>query len=106
MKTIGTHNYHVYILTNLKKTVLYTGVTNDLGRRLFEHSEDSLALKKHFTGKYNCIHLIYYERYDQVVHAIEREKEIKGWSREKKEKLISDFNPEWGFLNHHFDEMD
>ena len=99
MKPIGTHNYFVYILTNNDKSVLYTGVTNDLNRRLFEHKEDSIGGKKSFAGKYNCVNLIYYEHFDQIEYAIEREKEIKGWSRTKKKKLIQDFNPTWEFLN-------
>ena len=51
MKPIGTHNYYIYITTNVNKTVLYIGVTNDLQRRLYEHKEDALNSKKHFTGK-------------------------------------------------------
>lgn len=99
IKPIGTHNYFVYIVTNMNKTVLYIGVTNDLKRRLFEHEYDSLNEKRHFTGKYNVIYLIYYERFDYIEQAIMREKEIKGWTRIKKEKIISEFNPEWVFLN-------
>ncbi len=79
------HNYFVYITTNHTKTILYTGVTNDLTRRLSEHREDSQTGKITFAGKYNCYNLIYYDRYSQVEHAIEREKEIKGWTRAKKE---------------------
>jgi putative endonuclease len=79
--------------------VLYTGVTNDIERRLFEHKEDSIGGKKSFAGKYNCVNLVYFELFDQIEYAIEREKEIKGWSRTKKKNLISNFNPEWKFLN-------
>ncbi len=96
-------NYFIYILTNYKKTVLYTGVTNNIKRRLFEHKEDSLAKKKTFAGKYNCYYLVYYERYQFIDHAIKREKEIKGWVRSKKVKLINDFNPRWRFLNNEVD---
>jgi putative endonuclease len=99
MKTIGTHNYFVYIITNKNKTVLYTGMTNELNNRLYWHEDDSKNFKKHFTGKYNVYYLLYYERFQEVDHAIMREKQIKGWKREKKEKLINDFNPEWRFLN-------
>ena len=99
MKPIGMHNYFVYILTNNDKSVLYTGVTNDLERRLVEHKEDSIGGKKSFAGKYNCVNLIYYEHFENIEFAIEREKEIKGWSRSKKKELISDLNPEWKFLN-------
>jgi len=99
LKPIGTHNYFVYILTNNDKSVLYTGVTNDLERRLFEHKEDSIGGKKSYAGKYNCVNLIYYEHFDNIEYAIKREKKIKGWSRHKKKELISNFNSEWRFLN-------
>jgi putative endonuclease len=93
------HNYFIYILTNVKKNVLYTGVTNDLAARLYEHKMDSLNAKKTFAGKYNCIYLVYYERFQYIEHAIEREKEIKGWKREKKIRLIESLNPKWDSLN-------
>ena len=92
-------NYFTYILTNKNKTVLYTGVTNNLKRRLNEHQEDAKGAKNTFAGKYNCYYLVYYERFQLIDHAIKREKEIKGWKRDKKEKLIEDFNSEWKFLN-------
>ena len=99
MKPLGLHNYFVYITTNSTKTVVYTGITNNLGQRLWEHKEDATTVKKHFTGKYNAYFLIYWERFDDVEAAIRREKQIKGWTREKKNILISNFNPEWKFLN-------
>jgi putative endonuclease len=100
MKPIGTHNYFVYITTNKNKTVLYTGVTNDLRARLAQHQQSSLSFpSSSFAGKYNAVFLIYYERFDFIEHAIEREKEIKGWRRSKKEALIATLNPEWKFLN-------
>lgn len=99
MKPIGTHNYFVYITTNKNKRVLYTGVTNDLNNRLFEHKADAKSTKKHFTGKYNAYFLIYWERYEYINDAIDREKEIKGWTSVKKENLINSMNPEWKFLN-------
>lgn len=89
------HNYYVYILTNFCKTVLYTGVKNDLQRRLVEH-EGGMS---EFTAKYNCFYLVYWEHHPYVNNAIAREKEIKGWRRAKKEALINDFNSEWKFLN-------
>jgi putative endonuclease len=98
MKTKGTHNYYVYILTNKKKTVLYTGVTNNLKDRLYFHN-NPLPFSKAFTAKYKCFYLIYYEHFFDIEDAIKREKEMKGKSRMKKEKIISDFNPEWTFLN-------
>ena len=95
-----THSYFVYIVTNKNKTVLYTGVTNDLYRRLTEHLENAKPVQHlSFAGNYNTYHLVFYERYDNVMNAIAREKEIKGWSRRKKEALINDFNPSWKFLN-------
>jgi putative endonuclease len=93
------HNYHLYITTNPRKTVLYVGVTNDLERRLQEHLDDNMNDRKSFAGKYFCYNLVYYEWYHDVREAIRREKEIKGWTRAKKEKLIATFNPAWRFLN-------
>ncbi len=98
MKTIGTHNYYVYILTNQTKTVLYTGVTNNLMERLYFH-QNPLPFSKAFTTKYKCYYLIYYEQYSEIETAISREKQIKGISRSKKESMISTFNPAWTFLN-------
>jgi putative endonuclease len=99
MKTLGTHNYYVYILTNKGKTVLYTGVTNNLKDRLRYHLEDTNLKTKAFTSKYKCFYLIYYEHFNEINQAIAREKQIKGWLRIKKEKLITDFNKDWRFLN-------
>ncbi|MFB9057046.1 GIY-YIG nuclease family protein [Mariniflexile ostreae] len=98
MKTIGTHNYYVYIITNKTKSVIYTGVTNNLKERLYYHA-NPLPFSKAFTAKYRCFYLIYHEHFFNIDDAILREKQIKGWSRLKKETLISDFNPSWRFLN-------
>ena len=98
MKTLGTHNYYVYILTNKNKTVLYTGITNDLTKRLHFH-QNPTALSKSFTSKYNCFYLIYYEHFGDAEQAILREKQIKGYRRSKKESVINSFNPNWKFLN-------
>jgi len=89
------HLYYVYILTNANHKVLYTGVTNDLERRCFEHKQKKI---KGFTQKYNVDKLIYYEKFDFVDLAIAREKQIKGYSREKKITLISQFNNGWNDL--------
>nr|WP_316803951.1 GIY-YIG nuclease family protein [Pedobacter nototheniae] len=86
------------MLTNKNKTVLYTGVTNDLAVRLSQHIEGTGG-KFAFTKKYNCYYLVYFERYQYIQHAIEREKEIKGWTRAKKNALIELENKEWNFLN-------
>ncbi|MBU2926944.1 GIY-YIG nuclease family protein [Winogradskyella psychrotolerans] len=98
-KTLGTHNYYVYILTNKNKTVLYTGVTNDLKNRLSFHRENTSLNSNAFTSKYNCFYLVYYEHYNSVEIAIQREKQIKGWKRFKKDNMISEFNSDWKFLN-------
>jgi len=97
-KTKGTHNYYVYIITNKNKTVLYIGVTNELKTRLFYH-ENPEANSKHFTHKYNCKYLIYFEHYQEIEIAIDREKQLKRWGRKKKEFLINLKNPDWSFLN-------
>jgi putative endonuclease len=93
------HNYYVYILTNIHRQVLYTGVTNDLNKRIAEHTEDTNGSKKSFAGKYACKYLIHWEHFKYIKSAIEREKEIKGWKREKKLALIKSTNPELKFLN-------
>ena len=81
--------YYVYILTN-KSNTLYIGITNDLIRRLYEHKNKLIA---GFTKKYNIDRLIYYEVFDSPETAIQREKEIKGWTRKKKLELIKKVNP-------------
>lgn len=101
-KTLGTHNYYVYILTNRTKSVLYTGFTNELKNRLHYHQNPE-PHSKAFTAKYKCWHLVYWEHYQDAETGIDREKEIKGWIRAKKDALISEFNPDWKFLN---DEID
>jgi len=93
----GSHTYYIYILTNKAKTVLYTGVTNNLKLRLQQHRES--MDKNSFTGKYKTYYLLYFERFEWIQLAIAREKEIKGWRREKKVKLIKTINPELNFLN-------
>jgi putative endonuclease len=92
------YNFYTYILTNYGKKVLYTGVTNDLDRRLCEHYF-GLDQKDSFTSKYKCYYLVWYERHQYINNAIEQEKEIKGRLRSKKIKLIEEFNPDWNFLN-------
>ena len=82
----------VYILTNRPRGVLYTGVTNDLARRLWEHRSRQSAS---FTRKYNLHRLVYFEVADGPLGAIAREKELKGWVRRKKIALIESANPEW-----------
>jgi len=91
--------YYVYILTNYSSTVLYTGVTNNLTKRILEHYLQK-GNKKTFCGKYLCNHLVYYEQFINVNNAIAREKEIKGWRREKKVNLIRSENKDFTFLNY------
>jgi putative endonuclease len=85
-------NYYVYIITNKWNTVLYTGVTNDLQRRVLEHKSKTA---KGFTKKYNIDKLVYYEVTENIESAILREKQIKGGSRQDKVGLVNSFNPEW-----------
>ncbi|TDR24571.1 GIY-YIG nuclease family protein [Flavobacterium cheniae] len=98
--TEGIYNFYVYILTNKAKTVLYTGVTNNLKRRLQEHNEK--LNPQSFTAKYNLNYLIYYEKYGWIQQAIAREKEIKLLRRDLKLELIKEFNPNMEFLNNQF----
>ena len=86
------HYYFVYIATNQRNTVLYTGVTNDLTRRVFEHKN---KLIDGFTKKYNINKLVYFESFSNINDAIAAEKKIKGWLRLKKIQLIESLNPGW-----------
>ncbi|KPL03126.1 MAG: hypothetical protein AMJ90_03995 [candidate division Zixibacteria bacterium SM23_73_2] len=88
-------HYYVYILTNKSKT-LYTGVTNNLERRIYEHKHKSI---EGFTKKYNLTKLVYYEIAEDVRSAITGEKQIKGWLRSKKIRLIESMNPQWKDLS-------
>ena len=90
---------YVYILTNHTNTVLYTGVTSNLIKRIYEHKN---KLVEGFTAKYHVTKLVYYEIHESIVTAIEREKQIKGGSRKKKIKLITSKNPEFKDL---YDEI-
>jgi len=92
------HNYFIYITTNPSKDVLYTGMTNNLEQRLIEHYLNRGKIGT-FAGEFYCYGLVYYERYTQVKFAIKREKQIKSWRRDKKEKLIALENPGYRFLN-------
>jgi putative endonuclease len=86
------NQYFVYILTNSNNKVLYVGFTNNLERRLHEHKDKT---HKGFTQKYNVHKVVYFESTSDVLSAIEREKQIKGWVRRKKDDLIKSSNPEW-----------
>jgi putative endonuclease len=87
--------YYVYIMTNRSKT-LYTGVTNDLTRRVYEHKNKMID---GFTKKYNITKLVYFEETNDILSAITREKQIKGWLRSKKIALIESVNPKWEDLS-------
>jgi putative endonuclease len=86
------HQYYVYIITNKNNRVLYTGITNDLKRRVYEHKE---KLVGGFTKRYNVSKLVYYEVFEDPENAILREKQIKAGSRQKKINLIETINKEW-----------
>jgi putative endonuclease len=87
--------YYVYILAN-KGRMLYTGITNDLERRIWEHKNHQTA---GYTQKYDITKLVYYESTTDVLSAITREKQIKGWLRKKKIALIESMNPDWQDLS-------
>ena len=85
--------YYVYMLTNKHHTVLYTGVTNDLIRRVYEHKNH--LDKGSFTAKYKVTKLVYFEETSDIRAALEREKQIKSWSRDRKTDLVFEMNPQW-----------
>lgn len=85
-------DYYVYILTNEYNNVMYIGVTNDLRRRVYEHKSGEI---EGFTKQYNVHKLVYFESGHDVKAAIAREKQLKGWKRERKNALVESVNPEW-----------
>lgn len=85
--------YYVYILANATNVAVYIGVTNDLIRRVYEHRHDLPA--DSYTAKYGIHKLVYYEQTNDVRVALEREKQLKGWVRKKKNQLVSGMNPDW-----------
>jgi len=84
--------YYIYILTNKTNNVMYIGVTNNLNRRIVEHKEE---LVEGFTKKYHVHKLVYYEIFHDPTVAIQREKQLKHWKRDKKNKLVETINPTW-----------
>ena len=88
--------YYVYKISNWTSSVLYIGVTNDLIRRIYEHQH---KLVDGFSKKYNLTKLVYFEQTTDVMSALEREKQIKKWRREKKNELINKCNPQWDDLS-------
>ena len=93
---MGASDYYVYMMTNGSRTSLYTGVTRDLGRRVYEHKH---GLTEGFTKRYRMKQLVYYETTSDVRSAIEREKQIKRWTRDKKAALVKSMNPTWRDLS-------
>ena len=93
---VFTKNYYVYLLTNWNNKVIYVGVTNDLNGRIYEHKNKLIS---GFTKKYNLNKLIYFEETCDINAAINREKEIKKWRREKKDILVNQINPNWQDLS-------
>lgn len=89
---VFTKSYYVYLLTNWNNKVIYIGVTNDLNRRLYEHKNKII---QGFTQKCNLNKLVYFEETNDINAAITREKEIKKWRREKKDKPVNQLNPNW-----------
>ena len=85
-------DFFVYIITNKNRRVLYIGVTNDIERRLREHREKQVP---GFSARYNLTRLLYVESFPDAMSAIAREKQLKGWRREKKVRLIKSINPRW-----------
>ena len=90
------NHYYVYILTNWENKVMYIGVTNDMERRLYEHKN---KLADSFTKRYNVNKLVYVEETGDINAAIAREKQLKGWRRERKNKLVESMNPDWKDLS-------
>ncbi len=88
-------------MTNKGNTVLYTGVTNDLEERVYEHKKKII---KGFTSKYNINKLVYYEEFDYIDDAIAREKQLKNWHRQWKINLINESNPDWKDLSEDWEE--
>ena len=84
--------YYVYILANKNNSTIYIGVTNDLVHRIYEHKNNVV---KGFTQKYNVHKLVYFEQTENIENAIIREKQLKNYSRERKEELINNVNPNW-----------
>jgi putative endonuclease len=92
--------YYVYMVSNRRHNVLYIGVTNSLEKRMWQHKAKAIS---GFTKKYNCDQLVYFEFYENIVQAIAREKQLKGWIRAKKNALIAKVNPEWRDLSAEWD---
>lgn len=93
---MATHAYWIYILTNHWNGALYVGVTKSLKRRIWEHKTGAIS---GFTKQYGLKRLLYFEEFREVRHAIDREKQLKGWNRQRKLQLIEKGNPDWQDLS-------
>lgn len=93
----------VYIITNYRKTVLYTGVTSNISQRIRQHLNGEI---EGFSKKYQCRYLVHYEKFHNINDAISREKQLKRWNRKKKEMLINKRNPQWQSLNDRIFKID
>jgi len=89
----ANNDYWVYIVSNNTRSTLYIGVTSELERRVWEHRTSAKAGS--FSARYHCVFLVYHEHYREIRDAIAREKQLKGWRREKKNALIATLNPQW-----------
>ena len=98
----GYHSYYVYIITNKHRNTFYTGVTNNVAIRLQRHKDNINNGVITFASRYQIYLLVYYEKFTWIQNAIAREKELKGWTRDKKLVLIRSFNPSFEFLNDRF----
>ncbi|MFR9603598.1 MAG: GIY-YIG nuclease family protein [Rikenellaceae bacterium] len=87
---------YIYFVTNKNNTALYVGVTSNLQKRILEHKGHERV--DSFSDRYNCVKLVYFEEYGDIRYAIAREKQLKNWKREWKNKLIESLNPEWNDL--------
>ncbi|KGD67568.1 endonuclease [Flavobacterium aquatile] len=98
----GSYTFYVYIITNKHRSTYYIGMTNNLGVRLKQHKENIEKGIKTFASRYNLEFLVYYEKFSWVQLAIDREKELKSWNRDRKLELIRSFNENFEFLNDRF----
>ena len=99
---MNDQTYYVYMVSNYHRTVLYTGVTNNLEKRVYQHKN---KLFNGFSKKYNCTDLVYFEATSDASSAIAREKQIKGWKRIKKDRLIKQNNPQLHDLSAHWHRL-
>ena len=91
LKQNGMDKYFIYVMSNTSNSTIYVGVTNNIERRVLEHRTPDT---KSFTTRYHCHKLVYYEEYSSIDEAISREKQIKSWSRSRKDKMIDLMNPD------------